>query len=393
MTSTIPTLREYGRYLESLDRPLDPTTQLVDAMNPATGASSLVELDAARTARSGRRHWLVVAAAVVVVVVIAATVLVDATRDDGIRTRVPAGPNRGVTTIPTLPKGSPPSPGFETLMASGAATSTPPETGELVASAWFGGDLGVYLVYADGRMLWVDDLAGAPGWVERRLTPEGVERVRSELLATGLFDDSSSERDEPCGAVFALLCVRDGDRLLRRGALSGPGTGAAAPGWSPEELLVRERLRTLPSSLPATDWLDQQPTAYLPSQYQVCLAAGSGAGSVAPDPSKVLRALPARASKILRGSEASRPDGLMSRAGCFAVGTRRARVLARELVDTYGAPAAATNPAKSSFEIEARVTGNHRVGPASHPRLQRFAITFMQLLPDGEAALYYRAWA
>lgn len=369
MTSTIPTLREYGEYLESLDRPIDLTEVIVGAMDPSTGEPSLVELDAARSARAGRRRWLVVAAAALAVVLLAATVLVDVARDDGIGTRVPAGPLRDVST----------SPGFDALMASKAAASAPPDAGELVASAWFGGDLGVYLVYADGRMLWIDDLAGTPGWVQRRLTPGGVERVRSELLSSGLFVDGASGPAERCGAAFALFCVRDGGRLLRRRALSGPGTGAAAPGWSPEDVLLRDHLRTLPSSLPATDWVDHRATAYVPSEYQVCLAAPlpRGPGTVEPDPSKTLRALPARAARILRGSRAVRPGELMGGDGCFAVKTGRTQVLARSLVDAYGAPVVAGTPDESSFEIEA----------------PRFGITFMQLLPDGVVALYYRAWA
>jgi hypothetical protein len=42
-------------------------------------------------------------------------------------------------------------------------------------------------IYADGRVLWaIGD--GDPGYLQRRLTPEAVERLRSRALSTGLFE-------------------------------------------------------------------------------------------------------------------------------------------------------------------------------------------------------------
>ena len=53
-------------------------------------------------------------------------------------------------------------------------------------------------VYADGRMIWEREGARTPvpeganqftsGLLEQRLTPEGLELLRSEVLATGLFE-------------------------------------------------------------------------------------------------------------------------------------------------------------------------------------------------------------
>ena len=68
-------------------------------------------------------------------------------------------------------------------------------------------------VYADGRMIWARRTAaprGFPqartrshsGYLEQRLTPEGVELLRSRLVATGLFDRS----------LTLLGCSRAGDR-------------------------------------------------------------------------------------------------------------------------------------------------------------------------------------
>ena len=52
---------------------------------------------------------------------------------------------------------------------------------------------GAWYLYADGRLIWIVDYPPSPdfSFVEQRLTPEGVERVRSEFLSTGLFDPPS----------------------------------------------------------------------------------------------------------------------------------------------------------------------------------------------------------
>ena len=103
--------------------------------------------------------------------------------------------------------------GFVSLPPVGATPSAP-ESGELVIQYR---DLRVTLaqawgwVYADGRLITVDarpitqqshsDLPEAAtrwssGLVEQRLTPEGVELLRSEIVSTGLF-----EHHEPAGSL------------------------------------------------------------------------------------------------------------------------------------------------------------------------------------------------
>ena len=89
--------------------------------------------------------------------------------------------------------------GFIGLPPEGATPSTP-EAGELVLSLWGRSttDDGLLRawVYADGRLIWTkegDFPYGAneitTGFLEQRLTPEGVERIRSEIVSTGLFAD------------------------------------------------------------------------------------------------------------------------------------------------------------------------------------------------------------
>ena len=92
--------------------------------------------------------------------------------------------------------------GIVGLPPVGAAPSTP-KKGELVFSFVFahtGGDPGRFSVrvYADGRLVSerigdpslapTDEHRNSTGLLERRLTPEGVELVRAEVVSTGLVD-------------------------------------------------------------------------------------------------------------------------------------------------------------------------------------------------------------
>jgi hypothetical protein len=382
VSSTIPTLREYGEYLESLDRPRDIDALLMadlDAPEPTAGEATVVDLDAARGARAGRRRWLVVAAAAAVAAAMVVTVLVRDGGDDGIRTRVPAGRDRSVTTLPPPPASALAHPGFAALMLTEGVAPSSPKTGELIASAWLGGDLGVYYLYADGRLIRLDDFAGTPHWVEQRLTPEAAERVRSEFLATGLFAPGPGPRkdSDSCGSLASKLCVRDGDHFLNRSVVVA----------SPEEQQLVDRLRALPSLLPPTDWADQQARAYVPAKYAVCFAAAGPRGplTVGPDPAEVLRALPARAAKLLGGRRAEpRDDEFFTGSDCFDVSTAKARSLGLELVNDFGPLEPGIKYDGYSFAIAVDV---------NRPRLKRFSVGFNQLLPDGEFAFYYPALA
>jgi hypothetical protein len=215
--------------------------------------------------------------------------------------------------------------------------------------------------------------------VERRLTPEAAERVRSEFLSTGLFDPGQArleERPFPCAPYWNVICVRDEGRLLNR----------TAGLWSPEEQLLIDHLGALPASLPPTNWVDRQVKTYVPARFAVCLTEAGPRGPQTPalDQSQALTALPARAAKLLRGRQAKPSSGLPS--GCFILKTETARTISKVVADAFGAPLAANNLAEgtTTFAITADV---------DQPHLKTFAVQFWQLLPDRALAFYYGSTA
>jgi hypothetical protein len=166
-------------------------------------------------------------------------------------------------------------------------------------------------VYADGRMIWDREgtvPAGAnefeSGFLEQRLTEDGVELLRSELVASGLFDRSltlllpwnysCTTTGLPC--VWWLHAeVRRGDRLVRL-RLDNSDLERTA---TPEQVSALRRVDVLftdpVSVLPSSAWADRDVRAYVPSHYAVCIGA-----SPPTDASRLLSLLPTRAEELLR---------------------------------------------------------------------------------------------
>jgi len=221
------------------------------------------------------------------------------------------------------------------LPPEGATPSTP-ENGELVASMWehigapgsFGN--GWLYLYADGRLIWQhqDPAPATGGWLEQRLTPEGVELIRSEIIATGFFDPDQTP-PEPNGGfpreVYGgSIQVRNGDRLVY--------VNRVVP-----ELM--ERLAELWSWLPEEAWEDTDAKAFVPSRYAVCL---NDDGTASPDPD-VLSLLPAATQDLLSRASQLQMDALVavdpagfaleegSTMYCYDMTTEDARILAATL--------------------------------------------------------------
>jgi len=280
-----------------------------------------------------RRRVFALAAAVVIVVVGVASAF-------AVRAFVP---DRGIVGLPPV-----------------GATPSTPQNGVLEMYIWHHplvlrqvgvgqgtGPIGQSWVYADGRLI---RLGGGRvngryrrGFIEQRLTREGVKLLRSEIVSTGLFG-----HERPCMNFIQLL---HGEQRVapptERQFCSKDGTPTAA---TPQQRHGLERLvgrlANPESWLPASAWKQRKFRAYVPSRFEVCTAA-----VVVPDldkprqgrlvqmgPARIVALLPAAAQRVLRARD-WRTRALRLRpsarrgiyGGCFAVTTNEARSLAKAL--------------------------------------------------------------
>lgn len=352
----------------SLDRALPATPGAADWDDVMSRAS---------THHGRRRRHLVVLAAIALVVVGTASAVC-------VKTLVLAG---GSTALP--PQG---------------ATPSAPETGELVIH--YDGRPGVghppvhqVWVYADGRLIWRDeagpvgvaDAAGEvrTGFLEQRLTPEGVELLRSEIVSTGLFDRDRSLSGPSAwnGSFWGTLQTRNGKRLVSV-AWGGEEWGFPEVATAKQQLALSrltEMLSDRASGLPAGAWEVREVRAYVPSRYAVCYWTQ---GESPPylrrllEPSRVSSLLPAAAQDVLRDKDEAygiwnNDNTAQLKPGmCAEVTTDEARTLA----EIFG---------QAGFEAEPLLPGggpqgvwdNHRfLIPAPHDVL----IAFEPILPHGQ---------
>jgi hypothetical protein len=194
--------------------------------------------------------------------------------------------------------------GFVGLPPEGATPSTP-ETGEL--EIWYWAPWGTRnhngrtraWVYADGRLItWGGpDRPGSAnplstGFLEQRLTPEGVERLRSEIAAAGDFgdpDELAPPGKPPCPLGQS---PSDRERAIANGdcQLPTPEPAPDAPVTVPFSTPIvvaglgtlvhvdhardlnqlYARLSDPESWLPASAWVERDVRAYVASKYTVC---------------------------------------------------------------------------------------------------------------------------
>jgi hypothetical protein len=226
-----------------------------------------------------------ITAGVVGVVVFAAAIWVVTTGGPFDRTLTPGGgeivtePTDRDATIPLGAAGA----GLIGLPPEGATPSTPTR-GELVlrfGSTHGPSDLERFnaSVYANGRLIWTRLTEPMPGLIEQRLTPEGVELIRSAFLSTGLFDHDR-KLAAAHGLEHGVIQIRVGDRLVTVswGDWSDPDTSTEPKEWpTPEEADALQRLDVQiedPASwLPAGAWADREMKPYIPTRYDVCIDA------------------------------------------------------------------------------------------------------------------------
>jgi hypothetical protein len=263
------------------------------------------------------------------------------------------------------------------------ATPSAPESGELViqyrdldhaGSGWG-------WVYADGRLITLrhSDLPEAAtrwssGLLEQRLTPEGVELLRSEIISTGLF-----EHHQPADSRFAghnVIQLRIGGRLVQV-----QGKFSANSNEFPRRL--RERLADPASWLPASAWANRRPRAYVASRYAILY----GGLFQTIERSRILSLLPAPAEDLLRDQEAAPRlrgydgGGFTRTSLTYYVSdltTEEARALAQALDD------AGLNRGGLDYDFEIPGTSVDPPPPMKGPVRNKVFIGFSPYFPHGE---------
>ena len=263
--------------------------------------------------RSQRRRTQRIAAALVAIALFAVPVWFVSKDGSGQRAPTPAATGSASAIVGLPPEGAAPS---------------VPEHGELVMQ------FGETWVYADGRVI-----SAAPpgseepptGLIEQRLTPAGIEILRSAIVSTGLFDhDLALARAQDGHAID--IYVRNGDRLVRviwAVRLNGSFVGESAPLATPHQADALEQLDAFlsdPASWPASVWEDPTIKGFVPSMYSVCVRAW-------PHPMDLAMAmgqLPEPAQDLLRTGELTR-EPQVSGNDCSRVSTDDARSIAQML--------------------------------------------------------------
>jgi len=281
----------------------------------------------ARTGRTlGRRRVFALVAAALVAVIVTATGF-SAVRafilDRGFigvppEGATPSSPEKGELVVAWLGRSAT----LPEQVVVGFPCGQPPCAAHPLVRSW---------VYTDGRIIW--SRVGGPvpeganeltsGYLEQRLTPKGVELVRSAV--SGLFDRSRAllqtaeapylggsspglvvPRDY--GSSWGLVDVPDGDRFVRLawGEAGDPThVETIAP---PEQLSALRRVDALltdPASvLPPSAWAVRKIRAYVPSHYAVCIDS-----SPPKDASRLLSLLPTRAADVLRDKSRTQSEG------------------------------------------------------------------------------------
>ena len=261
------------------------------------------------------------------------------------------------------------------------ATRSAPESGELVIQYW-ANIQGRVWVYADGRLITLR----SSGFLEQRLTPEGVELLRSEIVSTavlapdnrlyGYLHSAPMPPPRGCRPSYFHACehmppfhapmqVRNGDRLFYVEHVSNPER-------------LAERLADPASWLPASAWKDRQIRAYVASSYAISYFAQPQKL----ERSRVLSLLPAAAEDLLRAKDAVSEPWLPTPHYVSDLTTEEARALAQALDDAGLKPQKRANELFYVFEIPG--TSLDRPFPEGGQVGNVVFIYFEPTLPDGE---------
>jgi hypothetical protein len=226
------------------------------------------------------------------------------------------------------------------------------------------------------------------GLLERRLTPEGLDLVLSEVISTGLFDknlDLAIEGLTPADSgPQAIECgfgpgieVRNRDRLIRLTWLRGcgePELQLATPEQVDAVVRLVGRLADPASWLPEHAWEDQEIRAYVPSRYAICANRVDPAvvgGLTLPTPvttSEIVDQLPGLVKALIYADGRVIPERAYG--GCYEVTTDEARAIVRALDD-------------AGLESELRMSLSYVFDTPELRSAQGF-VEFLTILPHGE---------
>jgi hypothetical protein len=281
-----------------------------------------------------------VATAAVVVLVLASLRLLPGTMSGG------SGPT--ATPSPTVAPTPTPGPidrsyrdvGHIGLPPSGAIPSDPGRTELLEMYLHPGGPpyKGAIFLYADGRLVWNEyygagALSRSTGWLEQRLTSDGIELVRA-------------------------LATRGPDM---------PGGGSP----------MRLDPVLLPDQLPASAWADATIRPYVPSGYAACLILENWEDPFQESTvslSEKLAMLPTAAADLLRDREEVLSDSYDASSDCVGMTTAEARLLDEAL-------------SNAGLEQDDGRNGSlleyHVVLDRAAPDAWRLGVWFEPILPDG----------
>ena len=283
--------------------------------------------------------------------------------------------------------------GFIGLPPEGATPSSP-ASGDLEIFYWGHGDLGdksgdglriEEWVYSDGRLISLR--YGFTGFLEQRLTPEGVELLRSEVASTGVFDHDRVLITER-GDGPRLVDIRNGDRLIHVATVAEctnpdapcllPIRGAtnATPEQANALYRLNRRLSDPASWLPESAWADRDIRAYVSSKYAVCYSGWPPDQQI--ERSRLLALLPAAARDLL-GDATLRQGPLFGEPGnfrpsysyCADMTTDEARAVALALDD------AGLERGGATYQLHYRIEA-----PGSSPG--EASVSFEPYLPHGE---------
>ena len=254
------------------------------------------------------------------------------------------------------------------------ATPSAPESGELVIQYWidpdgikggFAGGQG--WVYADGRLITLRN----NGFLEQRLTPEGVELLRSAIVSTGRFDHHQPA--PRLASPHSVIQVRIGERLVRA-QWGCPGCPADFPKGLGERIVDAE------SWLPASAWKDRQIRAYVASRYAILHYAYPQAL----ERSRVLSLLPAAAEDLLRDKDAVSEYWIPSPHYVSYLTTEEARALAQALDDAGLKRDKNSNRGELGYDFEIPGTSVDSPFPEGGRIRNKVVISFEPSLPHGE---------